>query len=236
MFFKKRHKNKQENQNNVVSNTRSIITEQYKAIRTNIEYSAADRELKLILVTSAIPGDGKSVTSSNLAVVFSQQGKKVLLIDADMRKPTIHKNFGLENNAGITSILSRKATVEEVINDTSIDNLSILTCGPLPPNPTELLTSKALENLLNKVYEEYDVIILDTPPVLAVADAQILSKYADGVILVVSSGRTEKEKVKKAKHILESSNANLIGVVLNNKKQEKADTYYYYYGEKDMAN
>jgi len=210
------------------SHSKSVIAEQYRTVRTNIEYSAIDKDMKSILVTSATPGDGKSTTSCNLAIVFAQQGKKVLLIDSDLRKPTIHKKFFIHNHIGLSSVLTRKKAVEEAVVHTSIENLFILTSGPTPPNPAELLTSKAMENLFGKLYQEFDVIILDTPPVLAVADAQILSKHADGVILVVSSGKTETEQGKKAKQLLLSANAPLLGVVLNNKKQEKNDHYYYY--------
>ena len=216
------------------SHSKSVITEQYRTVRTNIEYTAIDKDMKSILITSATPGDGKSTTASNLAIVFAQQGKKVLLVDADLRKPTIHKKFGVHNHIGLSSVIMKKQAVEEAIIETSVENLSILTSGPIPPNPAELLTSKAMGNLLGKLYQEFDVVILDSPPVLAVADAQILSKHADGVVLVVSSGQTETEQGKKAKQALISANAHLLGVVLNNKKQAKND-YYYYYGHDDQA-
>nr|WP_315969826.1 CpsD/CapB family tyrosine-protein kinase [Bacillus testis] len=216
------------------SHSTSVIAEQYRTIRTNIEYTAIDKDIKSILVTSASPGEGKSTTSANLAIIFAQQGKKILLIDTDLRKPTIHKKFCVHNQIGLSNVLTKKQAIEDAIMDTSIKNLSILTSGPIPPNPAELLISKAMENLLGKLYKEFDVVILDTPPVLAVADAQILSKHADGVILVVASGQTETEQGKKAKQLLVSSNATILGVVLNNKKQEKND-YYYYYGNDDKA-
>ncbi|MBD3107609.1 CpsD/CapB family tyrosine-protein kinase [Bacillus sp. AGMB 02131] len=216
------------------SHSKSVIAEQYRTVRTNIEYSAIDKDIKSILVTSATPGDGKSTTSCNLAIVFAQQGKKVLLVDTDLRKPTVHKKFCVHNHIGLSSVLTKKHALTDAIIETSIENLSILTSGPIPPNPAELLTSKSMEHLLEMLGQEFDLIILDTPPVLAVSDAQILSKHVDGVVLVVSYGKTETEQGKKAKQLLVSSNAPLLGVVLNNKKQEKND-YYYYYGHDEKA-
>ena len=140
------------------SHSKSVIAEQYRTLRTNIEYTAVDKEMKSILVTSATPGDGKSTTSANLAIVFAQQGKHVLLLDTDLRKPTLHKKFGVHNHIGLSSVLTKKQAVEEAIIETSVENLSILTSGPIPPNPAELLTSKAMENLLGKLYQEFDLI------------------------------------------------------------------------------
>lgn len=182
------------------------------------------------MVTSAGPGDGKSTTTANLAVVFAQQGKRVLLVDADLRKPTVHYIFNLTNTFGLTSVLSKQASLENAINKTDIENLFVLTSGPIPPNPAELLGSKAMEQFfddaLNKVF---DLILFDTPPLLAVTDAQILSNKCDGTVLVVSSGKTEKEQVIKAKELLDAAQSRLLGVVLNNKKIEN-NSYYYYYG------
>ena len=233
-FFRKKKKTTIRHHLVASSHSKSVIAEQYRTVRTNIEYTAIDKEMKSILVTSAAPGDGKSTTSCNLAIVFAQQGKRVLLVDVDLRKPTIHKKFCIHNRIGLSSVLTKKHEAVDAIIDTSVKNLSVLTSGPIPPNPAELLTSKAMENLLDMLKQEFDVVILDSPPVLAVADAQILSKHTDGVILVVSSGKTETEQGKKAKQLLVSANAPLLGVVLNNKKQEKND-YYYYYGHDDQA-
>lgn len=210
------------------SNSKSIFAEQYRTIRTNIEYAGIDREIKTILVTSAIAGDGKSTTAANLASVFAQQEKKVLLMDTDLRKPTVHQSFSVNNTKGLTNVLARKVSIDEAIISTDYTNLHILTSGPIPATPAELLTTKAMANLLEKLKKEFDIIILDTPPLLAVADAQILAKHCDGVTLVVSSGNTEIEKAKKAKEVLHSTNANILGVVLNRKKEAKNDQYYYY--------
>ena len=214
-----------------MTSPKSPIAEQFRTIRTNIQFSSIDQELQTIIVTSSGPAEGKSTTTANLAVVFAQQGKRVLLIDADLRKPTVHYTFRQENHIGLSNVLTRQSTLQEAVKVTSQDKLWVLSSGPIPPNPSELLGSKGMQTLLEQAKEEYDVIILDTPPVLAVTDAQILSNTADGVVLVVSSGKTETESAKKAKELLESAKAKILGVVLNNKKVQDSQ-YYYYYGGK----
>ncbi|WP_279381937.1 CpsD/CapB family tyrosine-protein kinase [Metabacillus bambusae] len=214
-----------------MTNPKSPIAEQFRTIRTNIQFSNVDEEIQTMIVTSSGPGEGKSTTTANLAVVFSQQGKRVLMIDADLRKPTVHYTFRTENHIGLSNVLTRQTTLEEAVQTTAQENLWLLTSGPIPPNPSELLGSKGMQNLLEKAKDEYDLIIFDTPPVLAVTDAQVLSNLADGVVLVVSSGKTETDAAKKAKELLDSAKAKILGVVLNNKKQEESH-YYYYYGGK----
>ncbi|KPB05747.1 CpsD/CapB family tyrosine-protein kinase [Bacillus sp. CHD6a] len=210
---------------------KSPISEQYRTIRTNIQFSSVDQQLRSIMVTSSGPSEGKSTTASNLAVVNAQQGKKVLFVDADLRKPTAHYTFQQENFRGLTTILTRQTSLSETIQPTRIANLDILTSGPIPPNPAELLSSKAMEDLLAAVYHSYDLVIFDTPPVLAVTDAQILANQCDGTVLVIASGATDKDSAIKAKELLNSAKAKLLGVVLNMKKL-KESSYYYYYGVK----
>ncbi|WP_409295949.1 CpsD/CapB family tyrosine-protein kinase [Peribacillus sp. SCS-26] len=212
-------------------NPKSPISEQYKTIRTNIQFSSVDQEMQTILVTSSGPGEGKSTTVANLAVVFAQAGKRVLLVDGDLRKPTVHYTFSFTNTFGLTNVLTRQKEFEEVVKVSEVENLDILTSGPIPPNPAELLGSKSMDELIRTVRGMYDIIIFDTPPVLAVTDSQILANISDGVILVVSSGRTENEMAVKAKELLEGVNAKMVGVVLNN-KDIKESSYYYYYGKK----
>jgi capsular exopolysaccharide synthesis family protein len=212
-------------------NPKSPIAEQFRTVRTNIQFSSVDTDLQTILVTSPGPAEGKSTISANLAVVFAQQGKRVLFIDADLRKPTAHYTFQIENHVGLSNVLTRQATLDGAVKSTDQNNLWVLTSGPIPPNPSEILCSRGMEALLEKAKNEYDVIIFDSPPVLAVTDAQVLSNLADGVVLVVSSGKTEIESAKKAKELLESAKAKILGAVLNNKKVQDSN-YYYYYGGK----
>ncbi|WP_017379313.1 CpsD/CapB family tyrosine-protein kinase [Paenisporosarcina sp. TG-14] len=212
-----------------IDSPRSPITEQYRTLRTNIEFSSFDQEYKTILVTSSSPGEGKSTTVSNLAVAFAQQGKKVLLIDTDLRKPTVHYTFNLKNVKGLTNVITKQATLTDVIQPTEVEHLTILTCGPIPPNPAELLGSEAMSQFIELAKTQYDIVLFDTPPILAVADTQILANKVDGTILVISSGNTEQEAARKSKDLLASAKGKIIGAVLNMKKA-KDSKYYYYYG------
>ena len=212
-------------------NPKSPVSEQYRTIRTNIQFSAVDEEIRTLMITSSGPGEGKSTTTSNLAIVFAQQGKRVLLVDADMRKPTVHYTFGMTNAIGLTNVLTRQMDMKEAVKTTDLPSLDVLTSGPIPPNPSELLNSRGMKKLFEDAKEDYDTIIFDTPPVLAVTDAQILANQCDGTILVVASGKTEIESAQKTKDLLGAAKAKLLGVVLNHKKMENND-YYYYYGTK----
>jgi len=209
-------------------NPKSPISEQYRTIRTNIEFSSVDQDMRSLLVTSSGPSEGKSSTTANLGVVFAQQGKRVLLIDGDLRKPTVHYTFKLDNRTGLSTVLVGEKTLEETVKETDVPNLEILTCGPIPPNPSELLGSNAMKQMLQKAQETYDVVIFDTPPVLAVTDAQILANICDGSIIVARSEQTEYEAIQKAKDLLEPAYAKLLGIVLNDVPQKKSNTYYYY--------
>jgi protein-tyrosine kinase len=229
--FKKKTKKIGSNKRNLITHfsPRAAISEQYRTIRTNIQFSSVDESIRTILVTSSGPEEGKSTTVANLAVVFAQQGKKVLLIDADLRKPTVHYTFQLDNTTGLTNVLTKQTQLEKAAVTTIVDNLSVLSSGPIPPNPAELLGSKAMEDMLVTALEQYDIVIFDTPPVLAVTDAQILANRCDGTILVVGSGKTQIEPAVKSKELLLSSKGKLLGVVLN-RKNAKDSQYYYYYG------
>ncbi|MGM8213842.1 CpsD/CapB family tyrosine-protein kinase [Virgibacillus sp. W0430] len=211
-------------------NPRSPISEQYRTIRTNLQFAAVDDELQAFLVTSSEPAAGKSMTVANLAVTYAQQGKKTLLIDADLRKPTVHYTFRLDNLRGLSNILVGESTLEDAIVSSDVENLDVISCGPIPPNPSELLASKKMQALLSQAKELYDVVIFDTPPVLAVADAQILANIVDGSLLIVRSNVTEYEAAEKSKEILEGARGKLLGVVLNDRDKAKSN-YYYYYGQ-----
>ncbi len=211
-------------------NPKSPISEQYRTIRTNLQFSSIDDEMKKILVTSSAPAEGKSSTVANLAIVFAQQGKKVLLVDGDMRKPTVHYTFRVDNRRGLSSVLVGETTLEDSINKTDIPELDILTCGPIPPNPSELLGSKAMQRVVDRACEYYDMILFDTPPVLAVTDAQILANVCDGSILVLRSKQTDYEAAQKARDLLQPAKAKLLGAVLNDREMKKGSDYHYYYG------
>ncbi|MEH6908139.1 CpsD/CapB family tyrosine-protein kinase [Neobacillus drentensis] len=233
MALKKNSNKTINNKRNIIAmfDSKSPIAEQYRTIRTNIQFSSIDQEVRSLMVTSSGPGEGKSTTVANLAVVFAQQGKRVLLVDADLRKPTVQYTFNQTNTFGLTSVLTKQMTLEKAISTTEEKNLFVLTSGPIPPNPAELLSSQAMAQFFQDVYELFDIVLFDTPPVLAVTDAQILANKCEGTILVVSSGKTEKELVIKAKELLDSAQSKLLGVVLNNKKLQN-NSYYYYYGTK----
>lgn len=212
-----------------VSDTRSIISEQFRTIRTNITFSRPDEELKTILVTSSTSGEGKSTTAANLGVVFAQEGKRVLIIDGDLRKPTLHQTFKTFNKMGLSNVLVRKATFNEAIQETFIVGLYVLTSGPIPPNPAELLSSTAMDTLIQDTKKDFDIIIFDAPPLLIVSDAQILSNKCDGTLLIANSGVVEKEVIQKATAILTASQAKILGVVLNNYVSPSNKHYYDYY-------
>jgi capsular exopolysaccharide synthesis family protein len=230
----KKDKTKTSNRKTLIAmlDPKSPISEQYRTIRTNVQFSTVDEEVRTLMVSSAGPGDGKSTTAANLAVVFAQQGKKVLLVDSDMRKPTVHYTFNMSNVYGLTSVLTKQTTLINAVEESQEKNLFILTSGPIPPNPAELLSSKAMEQFFQDAEEFFDLIVFDTPPLLAVTDAQILANRCEGSILVVSSGKTENEQAVKAKEILDAAQSKLLGVVLNNKKIENNNYYYYYGGNK----
>lgn len=212
------------------ANPKSVVSEQFRTLRTNIKFSLPDKELQTLLFTSASPGEGKSTLAANTAVVFAQEGKKVLLVDADMRKPTVHYTFHLTNTLGLSNLLTRQAEMPDVIKVCDVDNLHIMTCGPIPPNPAELLGSKTMGKLMDEMKNYFDIIIFDAPPVLLVTDAQILSNVCDGTALVISAGETEKVAILKAKDALISAQANIIGAVLNNYVLDADNNYYQYYG------
>lgn len=211
-------------------NPRSPIAEQYRAIRTNIQFSAVDEAIKSIVITSPGPSAGKSLTAANLAVVYAQQGMKTLLIDADLRKPTVHYTFRLDNLRGLSNVLINECSLDEAIEEGSVENLQILSCGPIPPNPAELLASKRMESLIASAEQDYEFIIIDMPPALAVTDAKIVSQLVDGTLLVARSGITEKEALERTHEQLNEGKARMLGVILNDLPQSE-EAYTYYYGE-----
>lgn len=226
-------------QNKLINNNRILITsvnpkspisEQYRTIRTNIEFMMVDRSYKTLLVTSAEAAAGKSTLIPNLAVVFAQQGKRVLLIDADLRKPTTHITFRVDNRVGLTNVLTRQVSLYKSFQGTRLsENLAILTSGPIPPNPSELLGSKAMEEIIKDVAKNFDIVLVDAPPVNSVTDAQILSRIVDATVIVAHANQTKKEQLVRAKKLMEQVQANLLGCVLTDYDAQDS-SYYYYYG------
>ena len=211
---------------------KSVISEQYRAIRTNIEYSNVDQNTKTILVTSSDKNEGKTTTVSNLAVSFANLNKKVLLIDCDLRNPSIHKMFRLNNIYGLTDILAKDRAVDKCIQETELENLYVLTAGAIPPNPAEILSSEKMKNLIEDLKNIYDYIFIDTPPIGLVTDAGVLSSFTDGVVLVVKSESVEKKYLEETKKKLDAVDARILGAILNSYKSEQKDyNYYSYYGK-----
>jgi capsular exopolysaccharide family len=215
---------------------KSPLSEIYRTLRTNIKFLSVDRELTTILFTSTGPNEGKSTVVSNLAVTLCKAGSKVLVLEGDLRNPTVHKMFGLHNGYGVTNVLMRGTMYAEFIQHTVIENLDIISSGPKPPNPSELLGSSRMKALLEQLKKDYDYVLIDAPPVVVVTDAALLASECDGAILVVSSGETIIDGAVRAKELLTNVNAKIIGVVLNKCKDIKSSNYYYYHYYDDGDN
>lgn len=212
-----------------VSEPSSTVAEQYRTIRSNIQFSSVDKDMKTLVVTSSGPGEGKSTTAANLAIIFANAGKKVIIVDADLRKPSVAMSFKLANANGLSNVLGdREANLEDYIKRSGVDNLYVLTSGPKPPNPSEMLDSERMKEIIEILDYNFDLVIFDMPPVVNVTDAQILAAKVDGTILVVREHKTNKQALIKAKELLELSNANILGVVYNAAKLDHESEYYYY--------
>ena len=209
----------------------SIIAEAYRTLRTNIQYSSFDKKIRTIVITSSEAGEGKSTTAGNLAISFSQAQKKTIMIDCDLRKPSLHKKFRISNILGLSDVLKGKESLSGTIHEYN-EYLDVLTSGKVPPNPAEMLGSRSMSNLLEKLKGEYDIIILDSAPLQAVTDAQILSTKADGTIIVVRAEKTKRDSVIQAKELLQKVDANILGIVLNGVENIRKK-YYYYYGTEE---
>lgn len=210
----------------------SLSSEAYRSLRTNIQYSSMDKNLQIIVVTSSIPGEGKSTIALNLAYSMSEMNKKVLLIDADLRRPTIHKKLNISNLVGLTDGIIQKLELKDIVQKIN-DNLHVMTAGKIPPNPAEIVGSEAMTVLLNYFREIYDYIIVDTPPVLSVTDSQLLALKADGTLLVVREGFVKAKLVRLAYEELEKVHVNIVGTVLNDSEEKSkiSSEYYYKYEE-----
>lgn len=236
MKFKKEYKtNKYETVSQagllLANNPTSIASEQFRTIRTNIQFSMIDKKLKTISITSAGPNSGKTITATNLAAAFATDENRILIVDTDLRRPTIHKVFKTDNIQGLTSLITNsKLELKDVVKKSYVDNLYYLTSGVIPPNPSDLLSSNRMDDIISEMKKNFDLIIFDTPPVLAVTDAQIIGSKVDGTTVVVPEAEVTKDEIKKTADLLKNVNAKVLGSVMNKVKNEN-DTYYYYGAE-----
>ena len=216
-----------------IKNPKSPIAEAYRGIRTSIEFSNLDKNLQVITVTSSMQNEGKSTVLANLAVSFANLDKKVLIMEGDLRNPSVHRMFNISNIKGLTDILLQNKVFADCVHCADVKNLHVLTCGAIPPNPSEMLSSKKIRDFIESLREYYDYIFIDAPPIGIVTDAGIISTYTDGCIFVVGAGDADIEMAKVSKERLEKVGANILGVVLNKFEASGASGYYNYYYEQE---
>ena len=210
-----------------VAQPRSPVSEAYRTLRTSIQFLGLDRDLKTILITSAGPNEGKSTTLANLAVTFAEAGRDVIAVDCDLRRPSLHTLFDVPNERGLTTAISDEIPLSEVLISTSVPHLRVLPSGIVPPNPSEILGSQRMDRVIAGLRDLADIVLFDAPPTIAVTDAAVLGVKVDGVLLVVSAGKTKRDHAVRAKGLLEKVNAKVLGVVLNNVKFD-GSLYQYY--------
>jgi len=214
----------------VVASSHSMASEAFRVLRTNLRFAGVDRPLQTILITSPAPSEGKSLTVANLGAALAQAGERVILVDADLHRPRLHRVFGLRNNRGITSaLLEEHPNLDGLLQDTTVPGLQVLTSGPLPPNASELLGSAHMRELLSQLSRQADVLLLDSPPATALADAAVLATQTDGVLLVLDAGNTRREAARRASEALGRVNARVVGAILNRLPTSGGGYYYYYY-------
>jgi succinoglycan biosynthesis transport protein ExoP len=211
----------------------SALSEAFRSLRTSVLLSSAERPPRSLLVTSAQPSEGKTTVSFNLSISLTQLGRRVLLIDADLRRPNIHRALGIRGAQGVVSYLTGQQDWPAVVIPTSVNGLEVIPCGPVPPNPAELLSSDRMRELIRQATAEYDTVVLDSPPLLNVADGRVLATQVEGVVLVVKGNATPRELAQRAQGYARDVGANIIGVVLNNIDVRQGDYYYYRYHQYD---
>jgi capsular exopolysaccharide synthesis family protein len=220
---------------------RSAVSESYRSIRTRILFSTADSQPKSILMVSAMESEGKTISSANLAVIMARTGSRVLLLDCDMRKPRLNTLFGIEREKGVSNVLVGDCDIGTAVRQTAIPNLHVMPCGHIPPNPSELLGSRAMQQMLNTLGKDYDRIVIDSSPISAVTDAVVLSKVVDGVVMIVQANKTEREMARRAIEQLAAVNAQMLGIILNrfdtniNKYYYRYSYFHRYYAEDDST-
>ncbi len=199
---------------------RSPAAEAYRTLRTNLLFSSLDKPLHTLLITSTAPDEGKTTTAANLAVTMAQAEQRVILVDCDLRRPGLHTLFQLPAEPGLTNVMLEQEDAPIPLHQTSVPGLLLLPSGPLPPRPADLLGSQRMERLIQRMREQADIILFDTPPVTAVTDAAVLSTRVDGVLLVLQAGKTRRDRAREARRLLEKVKAHIVGVVLNNARLE----------------
>ncbi|HHS97574.1 MAG TPA: polysaccharide biosynthesis tyrosine autokinase [Chloroflexi bacterium] len=200
-----------------LTDPRSPAAEAYRTLRTNLTFAGLDKPIETLVVTSAAPGEGKSTTLANLAVTMAQGERRTILVDADLRRPSLHEIFEVPNSQGLTTMfVDQDALKEPPLAETGVENLLLLPSGPLPPNPADLLGSRRMEQVIAALRERADLVLFDAPPVIAVTDAAVLGTKVDGVLLVVRAGHTRREHAQRAKELLERVHVRVIGAVLTN--------------------
>ena len=222
----------------VHENAKSPIAEAFRTLRTNIHFAKVDGELHTLMFTSTGPAEGKSTVAANTAVAIAQSGKTVVIVDCDLRKPVQHHIFDCKNR-GVTNILVEDIDPIELLQETAVENLKLLPSGPIPPNPSELLSSVKMGTLITTLREQADVVIIDAPPAIAVTDACVLASRVDGILLVIGSGITRPEMAQQARDLLQKAQGKILGAILNRVEITKDHYYYYYYygdeGKKKIA-
>jgi capsular exopolysaccharide synthesis family protein len=204
---------------------RAPASEAFRTLRTNIQFSSLDKPLHSLLVTSTVPDEGKSTTLANLAVTMAQAEQRVILVDCDLRRPSLHTLFDCSNDVGLTSMILSQDD-ELPLQETGVPGLSLLPSGPLPPRPADILGSKRMESVIARLRSQADIVLFDTPPVIAVTDAAVLATKVDGVLLVFQANKTSRDRARRARQMLEKVKANIVGVVLNNAEIEQGYGYY----------
>lgn len=209
-----------------LTDPRSPVSEAYRTLRTNLSFSSLDEPIQTLVVTSPAPDEGKSTTIANLAVTMAQGGRKTILVDCDLRRPTLHTFFDLKPEPGLTNLLLEE-NGQPALQPTMVDGLQLLSSGPLPPNPADLLGSHKIDQIIATLKEQADIVLFDAPPVIAVTDATVLGSKVDGVLLVINAGKTRREHAERAKEMLEKANVRIVGAALTNAPKDSSIGGYY---------
>ena len=209
-----------------LTDPRSPVSEAYRTLRTNLSFTSLDEPITTLVVTSPAPDEGKSTTVANLAVTIAQGGRRTILVDCDLRRPALHTLFGLNPEPGLTNLLLEEDS-EAKLQNTEVEGLQILTSGPLPPNPADLLGSQKIDRVIKLLTEQADIVLFDAPPVIAVTDAAVLGAKVDGLLLVISAGKTRREHAERAKELLEQAKVRILGAALTNAPKDSGLGGYY---------